>query len=92
MSEEKNWVESHPDRTILETIYQTQIIILGRLEALQKQIDQINATIHQKSLHETGITTADSLHDTVANLESELTSLDLVEIDLPFTQIRSRRD
>lgn len=90
MSEEKNWVESHPDRTILETIYQTQIIILGRLATLQREVDQIKATVNNQRLEETGLPSSDTLFETVADLETELNSLDDVQINFPFKQIRSR--
>ena len=91
MEEEKKRVDSQSDRTVLETIYQTQILILGRLETLQKEVDEIKATVKDHSLYETGLTTTDSLYDTISNLESELSSLNEVDVDLPFQQIRTRQ-
>ncbi len=90
MSDKKTYIESKSDRTILETIYQMQIILAGRLENLQKEVDEVKSILLEKDLKETGLTGTDTLYDTVANIEMELTALDRVESDLPFQDIRNR--
>jgi hypothetical protein len=90
MSDKKTYIESKSDRTILETIYQMQIILAGRLENLQKEVDEVKSVLLEKDLKETGLTGTDTLYDTVANIEMELTALDRVESDLPFQDIRNR--
>lgn len=90
MSDKKTYIESISDRKLLETIYQTQIILAGRLENLQKEVDEVKSIILQKEVVETGLTGTDSLYDTVENISMELTALDGVEVDLPFRDIRSR--
>ena len=90
MEEEKKWAESQSDRTLLETIYQTQIILLGRLALLQNRVDLIEATVNNHNFYETGLNSEDSLYDTITSLNEELSLLNSVEVDLPFQEIRSR--
>ncbi|GAA0885816.1 hypothetical protein GCM10009120_44150 [Sphingobacterium siyangense subsp. cladoniae] len=90
MSDKKTYIESISDRKLLETIYQTQIILAGRLENLQKEVDEVKSILLEKDVVETGLTGTDSLYDTVENISMELTALDGVEVDLPFRDIRSR--
>lgn len=90
MSDRKTYIESISDRKLLETIYQTQIILAGRFENLQKEVDEVKSILLEKEVVETGLTGTDSLYDTVENISMELTALDRVESDLPFQDIRSR--